>query len=52
MSLMKKQKKLFDKLAQASGYVWYVNDDKEIYFVVQPTLTEGPYDIEQETPGS
>jgi len=41
--------KLYDTLAKASGFKWWVDDDKEINFTKEPTITQAPYDLFQAT---
>jgi hypothetical protein len=38
-------KDILDDMAAASGYKWYIDDDKALHFVAEDTIVDAPHDI-------
>jgi len=43
-------KESLDKLATASGFKWYIDFDKDMYFIDEDTIIDADYDLAETTP--
>lgn len=44
-AICKSVKQVFDDMASASGYKWYINDARELMFVAEDTVTDAAHDL-------
>jgi hypothetical protein len=49
-SYAKTVKDVFDDLALVSGYKWYIDENKDLYFVDENTVTDAPHDLVETAP--
>ncbi len=48
-AVCKSIKEIYDELASASGYKWYIDDNKAIHFLQDDTIVDAAHDLDNDT---
>lgn len=48
-AVCKSIKEIFDELASASGYKWYIDDNKALHFLQDDMVSDAPHDLDNDT---